>query len=143
MQDSFTPNQCKFIEWLATPRHKRMPPTIELFADSIRINATTLYRWKKIDGFQDEVTAMARQGLGAALPDIYGALIREADQGNVPAIKLAFEMTGEYTPKQQTEHSGSIDDSGLSDDDRAIRIAAILDAARARRDRSDSSDGDS
>ena len=119
-----------------------MPPTIELFAQSIKVGPATLYRWKKLDGLQAAVTAMAREGLGKALPDIYGALAREADQGSVPAMKLAFEMTGEYVPNQQIEHSGSIDDSGLSDDDRAIRIAAILDAARARRDGSDSSDGD-
>ena len=37
----------------------------------------------------------------------------------------------------------TIDDTGLSDDERANRIVAIFDAARARRDRSHSGDGDS
>jgi len=35
-------------------------------------------------------------------------MVREALKGNFQHIKLAFEMTGEYSPKQEIEHSGDV-----------------------------------
>jgi hypothetical protein len=101
MQERWTPNQIKYIDWLATPRYSRTPPTQELFADECGLNPSTLWRWQKLDGFRAAVTARAREMVGDALPNIYGALVDKADRGDVPAIKLVLELTGEYTQRQE------------------------------------------
>lgn len=93
----FTANQILFIEWMATPRIDRTPPTQELFADKLGINRKTITRWKQLPGFDEVVRKRARELLSSDLPEIYGALRREAKKGSFQHIKLAFEMTGEYT----------------------------------------------
>ena len=101
MLDTWTSNQRKFIEWLATPRYGRIPPTQELLAKELGVHAITLSKWTAKDGFRDAVTARSRELLGSRLPTIYGALAAKAETGDVPAIKLVMEMTGEYVPKQE------------------------------------------
>lgn len=104
----FSARQLKFIEWLATTKYDRHPPTQELFAQELGVNPKTLYRWKKARGFQEAVIQRARELLGDDLPEIYGALRREASKGSYQHIRLAFEMTGEYTPTERQEISGEI-----------------------------------
>jgi hypothetical protein len=95
MQDKWTANQLKAQEWLAMPRYERIPPTQELFADSIGINSCTITRWKKLDGFTDAVNALARTSVGESLPQVYGALVREAEKGSIQHIRTVLELTGE------------------------------------------------
>jgi hypothetical protein len=111
--NNLTVNQLQFIEWLATPKSERTPKTQKEFAAVIGTDEGTLSDWKKKAGFMDEVRGLARKYLKDELPDIYGALIEKAKTGDVPAIKLAMEMTGEYTPKQNIQ----MDLSKLSDDE--------------------------
>lgn len=112
-------NQLKFIEWLALPKAQRKPKTQTEFAKSIGMHETTLSDWKKLPGFMSEVTAIAREQLRDALSDVYGALVKRALDGDVQAIKLALEVSGEYTPKQKVDLD--IDVTKLSDDElRAI-----------------------
>jgi hypothetical protein len=102
MKDSWTEKQLKFIEWLSLPRYARTPPTQEMFAETIGVSDLTLWRWKKLDGFQESVNALARQTVGAKLPEVYGALLREAEKGSFPHIKLALELSGDYVEKSET-----------------------------------------
>ena len=102
----WTPNQMEFQKWLAVPKFSRTPPSQDLYADSIGINRKTLYRWKNLDGFMDAVVALARQNLRDSLPDIYGALAREAIKGSAPLIKLALEVTGEHQEKLDVTSGG-------------------------------------
>ena len=106
MTDSWSTNQRKFIEWLATPKYERIPPTQVMFADTIGINAITLTRWKRLSGFREAVNARAREFVGEGLPEVYGALMRKAESGDVNAIKLVLELTGEYVPTQKQETTG-------------------------------------
>jgi hypothetical protein len=93
----FTSRQLKAIEWFATPKFDRHPPTQKLLADELGCHDKTITRWKKNQAFKDAVLERARELLGSRLPEIYGALGREAEKGNIQHIKLSLEMTGEYT----------------------------------------------
>lgn len=104
----FSARQLKFIEWLATTKYSRKPPNQTLLAQELGINPRTLTRWKDIPELQEAVLARARELLGDRLPEIYGALGREAEQGSFQHIKLALEMTGEYVPTERHEHSGEV-----------------------------------
>ena len=98
----FSANQLKFIDWLAHGKLFRSPPTQELFAKSIGVSDKTLYRWKlgqngftKTD-FWEAVTARSRELMFEALPDVFAAVISQAEIGNFQHAKLILEMAGEY-----------------------------------------------
>lgn len=69
-------------------------------------------------------------------------LATKAERGDIQATRLLLEyVVGK--PTQRTELSGEIKTGdGITDDERFARVAAILDGARARRDRP-ADDGDS
>jgi hypothetical protein len=93
----WTADQLALIEWHATPRYSRIPPTEEMFGQSIGVNhQATLWKWKQIPGFWDKVNERVRENIGKKLPEIYGALIREAESGSFPHIRLLLELAGEY-----------------------------------------------
>jgi hypothetical protein len=108
MQDSWTDKQRIYIEWLAQPRFSRLPPTQEMIAGQLDVDPSTLTRWSKLDGFQDEVTKLARAGLVKSLPTIYAALIKEAEGGSYQHIQLTLEMSGEYVKKQHNINQGEL-----------------------------------
>lgn len=125
----FSANQITFIEWLATTKFERTPATQKLLADDLGVNEKTLTRWKQIPELKEAVTKRARELLGDDLPEIYGALRREAMQGSYQHIKLALELTGEYTETtRQTIQSLNIDISQLNDE-QLERIAGGEDPA--------------
>ena len=95
----FTANQLAFIEWLAQTKYDRVPATQKLLADNLGINEKTLSRWKKLPEIREAAIQRAREFLGDDLPEIYGALRREAISGSFQHIKLSLELTGEYTDK--------------------------------------------
>jgi len=106
-------DQLRFIEWLATPKALRNPKTQKQFATQSHHDEGTLSDWKRLPGFMDSVNAIARAQLKDSLTDIYAALVKAAINQDVGAIKLAMEMSGEYTPKQKLD----IDMSKMSDDE--------------------------
>lgn len=108
MAEEWTVEQLRFIEWLATPRYIRTPPTEELLAEELNLSDRTLTRWKHIDGWQDAVNREARKSIGKKLPEVYGALVREAEKGNYQHIQLIMEMTGEYTKTQRNINNSDI-----------------------------------
>jgi hypothetical protein len=103
MREDFSVDQWKYIEWLSSPRYTRVPPTVEMLAASIGVDDSTLYRWSRLPGFQDEVNKLARASIGKALPALYGALLREAESGSYQHLQLAMEMAGEYTRKSEVK----------------------------------------
>lgn len=84
-------------EWFALPKYERIPPTQEMLAEQVGINSKTITRWKELPGWTDTVTVLARARLGKHLPEIYGALVREAEKGSIQHIRTALELTGELT----------------------------------------------
>lgn len=93
----FTEKQQQYIAWLAQTKYERKPVTEQLFAVEIGISDRTLRRWKNSPEFRQAVTTQARQFLSDNLPEIYGALRREAEKGSFQHIKLSLELAGEYT----------------------------------------------
>ena len=102
----YTVQQLRYLDWLAASRYERRPVTEQLLAAEIGITDRTLRRWKQLPGFRAAITQRARELLGDDLPEIYGALRREAVKGNFQHIKLALELTGEHVDKM--EHSGEV-----------------------------------
>lgn len=109
MQENWTPDQLRLMEWIATPKQDRKPETMELLADELGVNAATMWRWKKLDGFQDAVNALARASVGNRLPEVYGALLREAEKGSYQHIKLTLELSGDYIERNETKISGNLE----------------------------------
>jgi hypothetical protein len=96
----FSTRQLKFIEWLANTKYDRKPATHGLLAKEIGVTSRTLRRWKSKPELQEAVRNRTRELLGDDLPEIYGALRREAAKGSFQHVKLALEMLGEYTDNQ-------------------------------------------
>lgn len=96
---TFSPKQRKFIEWVATPKSDRDPPTYEEFATQLGITSRTLRNWRNLPGFWEEVWHLAEMHLGDRLAGIYKALADKAEAGNVSAIRLALEATGKINPQ--------------------------------------------
>jgi len=108
MQVEWTEAQRKFIEWLACPRFERIPPTILMLSQELGFDESTLHRWKKLDGFQEEVNQLARKSVGLSLPTVYGALIRRAEAGEYQHIQLLLELAGEYTRTQRNVNQSDV-----------------------------------
>lgn len=64
--------------------------------------------WMTQEEFQTMVAEMAMARLRGGVPAIVDALVRRASKGNVPAIKLALEASGFWSPRSQVEHTGEI-----------------------------------
>lgn len=117
LQEKWSVKQGKFIEWLATPRQDREPSTVELLAERLDVNPATLWRWKKLDGFQDAVNELARNSVHSRLPEVYGALLREAEKGSFQHIKLTLELSGDYVERSEQKIIGSLE---LTADERGL-----------------------
>jgi len=89
-------NQWAFIVWEATPIPVRLPTTINLLAGKLGITARTLFNWRKLPKFREQVRSIARRYLEQDLPSIYYALSDQAQRGSYPHIKLALELVGDY-----------------------------------------------
>jgi hypothetical protein len=94
---NLTTGQQRFVEWLALPKSERHPHTQELFAKELGVNEKTLRRWKKELHLDRVAAEVAREQIATHLPDIYGALVREAKRGNFQHIKLALEVAEHFT----------------------------------------------
>jgi len=99
----WTTNQIRLQEWLATPRFERIPPKQEMLANDLSVSDKTLTRWKRLPGFMDEVRAISRGYLKNDLPEIYGAISREAQRGNYQMARLALELVGDVQTQGTSE----------------------------------------
>ena len=93
----WTPNQQRFIQWLATPSELRERKTHAEIAEQIGVTERTLYRWKDLPGLTRAASRLSREMLSDELPEIFGALLKRAKAGSFPHIKLALEVAGEHT----------------------------------------------
>ena len=98
----WTGRQWEFIKWYATPTEAREPRNQGDFAKSIGVNKNTLVKWKQKPGFYEEVNAIGRDMFKESMRDIFAAHILKAMEGDVPAIRLAYEMGGEISEDGQT-----------------------------------------
>lgn len=91
---SWSTTQVRVQEWLALPKYERFPPTQDLLAEDLGIADKTITRWKKLPGFMDDVRSIALRYLRDDLPEVFGAIGREASKGNHQMARLALELVG-------------------------------------------------
>lgn len=103
---TWTTNQIHFQEWLALPKQLRSPKTHGELARRFGVGQDVLSNWKNLPGFMDEVTAKSREYLRSEIPDVFGALVREAKSGDVPAIKLFAQLTDQLVERTDVTSSG-------------------------------------
>lgn len=89
------------MAWLALPSRGRDPLYQEDFARDMGVNASTLWRWQKLPGFDAEVQAIIRASLGDVLNEVMGSFKDEAKKGEFAHVKMYFEMLGLYVPPAQ------------------------------------------
>jgi hypothetical protein len=97
--------QIQFQEWLARPKYARYPPNQELLADEMGVHCVTLSKWKRKPGWVEAVNDLARAGLEQSLPEVYGALIREAEKGSIHHIRTVLELVGQLGPEVTDERT--------------------------------------
>lgn len=91
------PEKIKAAEMCANPDYE----TNKQIVDELSVSKTTFYRWKNQQEFIDLVNSKIDKYTDRELPSIWGALVKEAQDGNTNAIKLYFEMKNKY--KQRVE----------------------------------------
>ncbi len=71
------------------------------------VSRATLSRWRKQPEFRNEVTKRSRLLVREHLPTAYQALILKVAKGDIPALKLFFELTGEIQEAKLRELFGT------------------------------------
>lgn len=102
-------SQRQFIEWLALPRELKGDIRTEAqFAESIGMERTALWKWKKLPGFWQEVQEATRPYLGHRLAEILETMQEQAARGNYQHAMAVLAMTGYYTPTTNVNQTGDI-----------------------------------
>jgi hypothetical protein len=139
-QSELTKAEIRLIDTLIDPNNRLK--TVQQICDISRCKPRTYYRAFEKEYFIQELQRRSRQIAVRHVGQTMAAFVREAQRGSYQHGKVILEMSGVYTERKEvTGKNGGpiqVDDVGLTDEERAQRIATILDAARARRDRSTS-----
>lgn len=107
MQAKWTANQLKYQHWLAQSKYDRLPPTKELFASELGVDAATLWRWEQKPGWAEAVTQIALNYLQRDTAEVLQALAREAKKGSIQHIKEFLSLVGivgEQPTQNVTQH---------------------------------------
>lgn len=107
-ENNWTRKQVRAQEWLAVPKYERVPPNQKLLAAELGVIPVTVSRWKRQPGWWDEVNAIAEVGLERSLPEVYGALIRGAEAGEIQHIRTILELIGKLNSKERKGSSTQI-----------------------------------
>lgn len=124
-QYRWTPDQIRYQHWLALSKYERQPHTQELFAKSIGVDAATLWRWTQKPGWDETVTQIAFSALRRHVPEVFAALVREAEKGSIQHIKEVLSLvgiTGDQPPQTVNQH---IVIEYINDEDIVTQAAAL------------------
>ena len=110
-----------YIAWAASPVKGRAPATQQELARALGLKTDrTIRQWKEKDPTIDkEIEALQAAPLWRHRRDLYDALVKAATDGDVPALKLAFEMTGDYVPRMKQTVDNTIKPGNYTADDLA------------------------
>ena len=75
--------------------------------ERIGCSQATLSRWRKQPEFRNEIIKRSRLVVREHLPTAYAALIAKVAKGDIPALKLFFELTGELQEAKLRELFGT------------------------------------
>jgi len=106
----------KAAEMLANPDIR----TKKEISDELEIAESTLYSWLRDEDFIEKVNSKIDKYTDAKTAEVWQALIDRAVDGDIPAIKLFFEMKEKYVDRKEfrgtVENTGAFDLSRLSDE---------------------------
>jgi hypothetical protein len=132
-----------FIAWSCLPNSKRSPKTLAELADMMGLGDTaTIRHWRAKDPEIDKrIQELPAQLVTTHVADILDASLLTALNGEEKGFqdrKLLLEIAGVYKSRQVQEVTGGdkpvrFEEETLTDEERAARISALLERARARR----------
>lgn len=113
MKKSFTAKQAKAIDLIATGEI-----TDHNIAQELSVQPATISRWRRLDGFMEEVIRRARKKLKHDMPEVYKALSKRSKAGESRHIKIYLEhiekleqikasqanITFTWLPEREVEH---------------------------------------
>lgn len=93
------------VLWSSLPKELRRPKTQRELAVGVFGLASDrkVCDWKRLPGVESAIIETRASALLQYIPDVFralGELATTADYRNIPAMRLALEMAGYYTPKQ-------------------------------------------
>jgi hypothetical protein len=91
---AWTPTQLAVLVWYAMPSDRRIPSTAKRLAADLGVPESTLYHWQGQAGWSAAVAEIARHNMTKRLPHLYGSLTKQAEAGDIKALRLAFELMG-------------------------------------------------
>src|SRR5688572_30019191 len=91
VNSKLTAEQIRFAEVLADPTDQRTQAEIAL---ELNVRPETLSRWKRTRGFSELVFALSIVEVKARMSKVMAGLYRAAEDGDVPASRLLFELVG-------------------------------------------------
>ena len=98
--DRWTARQRRYMEILADPEERR---TQEEIAEELGVKRQTLWNWRQLEGFQKEIRRLVRDHTDQALARVWGSLLRQSKRGDVPAMRLYFQLRGELIDRREVE----------------------------------------
>ena len=110
-----------FIDWLALPAAERVPRTQRELAQKLGVEPATLSDWKRSPELWQEVRHRVDERVKEHHADVLSALVKEAKQGDVQAMKLYLQYVQGWTEKQRHEteqrESGTINFRDISEEE--------------------------
>jgi hypothetical protein len=88
-----TTKQEEVVKWSVESRFSRQESQLEL-ALRLNVSPKTIYNWQHKEWFIRAKTALAMHFLSSSISEVMAALIREAEKGNIEAIRLVLELLG-------------------------------------------------
>lgn len=104
VRQSLTPEQILAVDLIV---EEQLTSTWEEIRAECGVSRATLSRWRKQPEFRNEVTKRSRLLVREHLPTAYQALILKVAKGDIPALKLFFELTGEMQEAKLRELFGT------------------------------------
>jgi hypothetical protein len=92
-----------YVDWMSDPKHMADTSSQARFCQIYKCPPAFVKQWTKNKEVQGEIRKTVRElfGGGERIKKLYDRLWEQADKGLISAIRLALELTGEYTPKLQ------------------------------------------
>lgn len=122
MQEIWTDVQRQFMLFLALPKSHRQPKTQRAFAEKIGVDEATLWRWKRLPNFADEVATLARELVKDDVPDVLGTIRQKAKEGIPYHTNIFLAMAGLSNDVANANSQRVFTEKDLSDDE-LLRIA--------------------
>lgn len=116
---NFGDKQILAIEILSQP--KRGGLTYDEVAAAVGCDAKTLFRWRQDPLFVEAITRKAIMTLHSDLPEVFGATLTRAKNGEVRSVELLYKLLGLLVDKAEVE----VEEKGNSNIDVAADIAEL------------------